>query len=169
LFVWHSGQISGPQSPSHVYPASHHSGVAAGRVNQDAIEWRDRNDLFWKAAVRPIVMETADNPGAEARHVVSQDLKPLWIAITCHNCSPVFHELGDVAGFAPWRGACIEDFFCGFGIKKLAGDHCARILNIAMAIVESVLRQSMQFYELSIAYQRPRLWILLEEFSAIDF
>src|SRR6266487_2477890 len=83
--------------------------------------------------------------------------------------SPVFHELSDVAGFAPWRGACIEDFFCGFGIKKLAGDHCARILNIAMAIIESVLRQSIQFYELSIAYQRPRLWILLEEFSAIDF
>ena len=39
-------------------------------------------------------MEAADNPGAEARHVVFQDLKPLWIAIACHDCSPVFHELG---------------------------------------------------------------------------
>jgi hypothetical protein len=40
---------------------------------------------------RPIVIKNVNDPNAEARHVLFQDLQSRWLAIACDDCSPVFH------------------------------------------------------------------------------
>lgn len=41
LFVGHSAEIFRSQSPSHVNPSAHDSGICAWRIQKDPIEWRD--------------------------------------------------------------------------------------------------------------------------------
>jgi hypothetical protein len=101
----HSVEIGSSQSPPQVCAPAHYSGVAARRINQNAIKWRQRCNLWRDMTACPIVAQNVRNYHTEARHVLLQLFQPLKVAIASHNHSKVFHELRDVAGLSAGAAA----------------------------------------------------------------
>src|SRR5947207_15033657 len=168
LPLLHAGEIACLQSPPNIHASPHGSGIAARRINQDAMEWRHRSDLQRGAPACPVVTESADDLDAEPRHILFQDLEALRVAIACDDCSPVFHQLRNVTCFPTRSGACIENLFSRFRIQNLTGNRGAWILNVAVASTDSGCRYDVKFNELGIEHQRPGLWIKSEERFGVD-
>jgi hypothetical protein len=112
--------------------------------------------------------QAVDNAGTQPSHSVLQDRKPPWIAIACHDRSLFFMSSAIKPVFPPGAAQASRIFSVGLG-SKLTGDHRARILNVAMAPVESIRRQCVKFYKVRVARHRPWLRIKLNKLFATDF
>src|SRR5215471_683592 len=117
---------------------------------------------------RPIVTDRMNHCRAEPGDIVLEDLKSFRIALAGDDLSPVLHQLSQVARFAAWRCACVENFFSWSRIQKLAGDNCAGILNVAMTRSESRCRQSVELYKIRLALQWSRIGIQLQKVFRVD-
>src|SRR4030095_15446411 len=77
--------------------------------------------------------------------------------------------LSDVTRFSARSSACVEDLFSGLGTQNLTGNCGAWILNVAVALPDSVCRKHIKFNELGITRHRSRVRIKSEELFAVDF
>src|SRR5262249_8467540 len=117
---------------------------------------------------RPILTDRMDHCRAEPGDIVLEDLKSCRAALAGDDLSSVLHQLSQVARFAAWCRARVENFFSWFRIHKLAGDHCAGILNVAMTRSESRRRQSVELYKIRLALQWSRIGIQLQKIFRVD-
>src|SRR6266478_831342 len=136
LLPLHANKVRRLQPPSDIDPPSHHPGIAAWCVDQDAIERSDRSNFFRDATASPIMREEMSNSDPELRHIFFKDTNALRCAVAGHNHAAISHELCDVTCLPARRRTRIEDFFSRLRIEKLASDRRARILNIAMTPLE---------------------------------
>src|ERR1700688_2809209 len=69
LLLLYANKVRRLQPPSDIDAPSHHPGIAAWCVDQDAIERSDRSNFFRNAAALPIMSEDTGNSDPELRHI----------------------------------------------------------------------------------------------------
>ena len=115
------------------------------------------------------MMEDMSNSDPELRHIFFKDANALRCAVAGHNHAAISHELCDVTCLPARRRARIEDFFSGLWTQKLARNHRAWVLNVAVASPDSACRQRVKFHKIRTTRQWPGCWIKPQKLVAVDF
>ncbi len=121
----------GPDAPAQIHAATHHAGVRAGRVNQDAVETRG-------VGFRRRGWQRFNAGHAEARAILPNALEAVGIVVAGDETALVLHSRADKRRLAAGRGAEVEHGFARLRIENMHREKRARILHIEPAVAETV-------------------------------
>ena len=122
LLVRHPAKSSRREAPAQIDAPAHHAGVAARRVEEDAIE---RYPAALADSRVPLSSRagTVDAMVTPRRSRLSRKTSnALRIAIAGERAPAILHQLGEQTALAARRGAGVEDRFARLRIEQFARD-----------------------------------------------
>src|SRR5438552_15147293 len=151
LLLLYANKVPCSYSPSNIHAASHHPSVAARDVDQEPVEGSALNNFFRDAPACPIEMKNPGNSSAESREIFFANGEALGLPVAGNDRTAISHYFRDVTRFSTRRRTHVENLFSRLRIKKLAGNGCAWVLNVAMTLSESLSRDVIKFHKMWIA------------------
>ena len=122
------------KAPAGVGSTAQHTGIGAGRIDQDPVEHPAAIQLN-RLGERGIGLHDANAGASHAGHVFAEGSHTVIVQIHGHQLPGVLHTGRDQHGLAPGRRAGIHDFFAGLGIQQVNRHEGRGILDGEMAFI----------------------------------